>query len=117
MPDHVSARHDEILGLALSNDLVQEAPTLATLQARADDIASIVGAHGGRNVRVFGSVARGDARPGSDVDLLVDVERGTGVPGLSAMEIELEELLGCRVDVVTSGHDRMAHIHDDAVPL
>ncbi len=117
VPEDISVRHDEILGLTLSSELAREAPTLAALRARADDIARIVGAHGGRNVRVFGSVARGEARPGSDVDLLVDVERGTGLFGLTAMEIELEQLLGCSVDVVSSGHDRMAHIHEDAVSL
>ncbi len=110
----------EHLGLALTfepSERAREAPTLEALRSMAEDIARIVGAHGGRNVRVFGSVARGEARPGSDIDLLVDVERGTGLFGLSAMEIELEKLLGCPVDVVTSGHDRMAHIQEDAVPL
>ena len=110
----------EHLGLALTfepSERAREAPTLEALRARADDIAQIARAHGGRNVRVFGSVARGEARPGSDVDLLVDVERGTSLFDLSAMETELEALIGCPVDVVTSGHDRMAHIHEDAVPL
>lgn len=110
----------EHLGLALSfepSERAREAPTLEALRAMADDIAKIVGAHGGRNVRVFGSVARGEARPGSDVDLLVEVERGTSLFELSAMETELEALVGCSVDVVTAGHDRMAHIHDDAVAL
>lgn len=92
-------------------------PTLAELQAKQDAIERIVKAHGGRNVRVFGSVARGDARPGSDVDLLVEVGPGTGLLELGAMEDELEEALGRRVDVVTSGHGRMQHIHDEAVPL
>lgn len=110
----------EHLGLALSfepSERAREAPTLEALRGMADDIAKIVGAHGGRNVRIFGSVARGEARPGSDVDLLVDVERGTSLFELSAMETELEALVGCSVDVVTAGHDRMAHIHDDAVAL
>lgn len=112
----------EHLGLALTFERSEtgeasKAPTLEALRLRADQIAEIVAAHGGRNVRVFGSVARGQARPGSDVDLLVDLDRGTGLFGLSAMEIELAQLLGCPVDVVTSGHDRMAHIHEEAVAL
>ena len=109
----------EHLGLALTFERSEasEAPTLEALRRRADEIAEIVAAHGGRNVRVFGSVARGQARPGSDVDLLVDLDRGTSLFGLSAMEIELEQLLGCPVDVVTSGHDRMAHIHEEAIAL
>lgn len=110
----------EHLGLALTfepSERARGAPTLAALRERAGEIATIVAAHGGRNVRVFGSVARGEARPGSDVDLLVDMERGTSLFELSAMEIELEELIGCSVDVVTAGHDRMAHIHEEAVAL
>jgi predicted nucleotidyltransferase len=47
--------------------------TLARLWARRDEILRIVAAHDARSVRVFGSVARGDARAGSDVDLLVDI--------------------------------------------
>jgi predicted nucleotidyltransferase len=48
--------------------------TWATLQLRRNDILSIAARHGAQNVRVFGSVARGDARPDSDVDFLVDKE-------------------------------------------
>lgn len=109
----------EHLGLALTFERSEasEAPTLEALRRRADEIGEIVAAHGGRNVRVFGSVARGDAGRGSDVDLLVDLDRGVGLFGLSAMEIALEQLLGCPVDVVTSGHDRMAHIHEEAIAL
>ncbi len=92
-------------------------PTLAELKDRVDVIERIVSAHGGGNVRVFGSVARGDARSGSDIDLLVDVKPGTGLLELGAMEDDLEQALGCRVDVVTAGHGRMQHIHDEAVPL
>ncbi|MGQ0431663.1 MAG: nucleotidyltransferase domain-containing protein [Microthrixaceae bacterium] len=110
----------EHLGLRLALEREPRAltvPKLAELRAKVDVIERIVEAHGGRHVRVFGSVARGDARPGSDVDLLVDVEPGTGLLELGAMEDELSEVLGLRVDVVTSGHGRMRHIHDDAVPL
>jgi len=110
----------EHLGLRLALERQPEAaaaPTLAEVQAKADLIERVVEAHGGRNVRIFGSVARGDARPGSDVDLLVDVKPGTGLLELGAMEDELQQALGRRVDVVTSGHGRMNHIHDDAVPL
>lgn len=110
----------EHLGLAISltpSEPATHPPTLEALRARAEEIARVVNAHGGHNVRVFGSVARGDAGPGSDVDLLVDLDQGIGLFGLSAMERELEGLLGCPVDVVTSGHGRMAHVHDDAVLL
>lgn len=73
------------------------------LGERRSDILRIAAHHGARNVRVFGSVARGDARADSDLDLLVDAgpERSTFFPaGLIA---DLEECLGRRVDVLTEG--------------
>jgi len=57
--------------------------------------------HGARNIRVFGSVARGDDRSDSDVDLLVDVEPGRTLLDVTALEQDLQELLGRRVDVLT----------------
>ena len=55
---------------------------------------------GARSVHVFGSVAHGEDTPGSDVDLLVDLDDGVGLVTLAALERELTELLGNRVDVV-----------------
>lgn len=55
------------------------------------------------NVRVFGSVARGEDHADSDVDLLVDLESGVGLVGLAALTRELTELLGVPVDVVPAG--------------
>lgn len=57
--------------------------------------------HGGRNIRVFGSVARGDDRPDSDLDLLIDLEKGRTLLDLIAIQQDLEELLGRKVDVHT----------------
>jgi len=57
--------------------------------------------HGARNVRVFGSTARGEAGPQSDIDLLVDVESGRTLLDLIAFEQDLEEVLGCSVQVLT----------------
>jgi len=57
--------------------------------------------HGARDVRVFGSVARGDAGPGSDLDLLVDFEPGRSLLDQVALTQDLEQLLGTHVDVVT----------------
>jgi predicted nucleotidyltransferase len=57
--------------------------------------------HGASNVRVFGSVARGEAGPDSDVDLLVDLEPGRSLLDLGGLLMDLRNLLGCRVDVVT----------------
>ena len=59
--------------------------------------------HGARNVRVFGSIARGDAGPTGDLDLLVDVEPGRTLLDVIALEQDLEQLLGRRVEVLTDG--------------
>ena len=71
------------------------------LQARREEILHLAAKHGAYNVRVFGSVARGDAGPTSDVDLLVDCgpNRTPFFPG--GLLAELEELLGRRVQVLT----------------
>jgi uncharacterized protein len=66
-----------------------------------EEILRIAARHGATNVRVFGSVATGTVGPESDLDLLVDVgaNRSPWFPG--GLLMDLEELLGCRVDVVT----------------
>ena len=71
------------------------------LAAKRQEILAIAARHGARNVRVFGSVARGEARPDSDVDLLVEVgpDRTFFFPG--GLIADLEELLGTKVQVVT----------------
>lgn len=63
----------------------------------------IAAAHGARNVRVFGSVGRGEASTSSDLDLLVDMSEGRSLFDLVALGDELEEALGVEVDVVTEG--------------
>ncbi|MBI3321979.1 MAG: nucleotidyltransferase family protein [Candidatus Omnitrophica bacterium] len=65
------------------------------------EILRLAAKYGARNMRVFGSVARGDARPDSDIDVLVDLEPGHSLLDLGGLLIELQELLGCHVDVVT----------------
>jgi uncharacterized protein len=55
------------------------------------------------NPRIFGSVARGEDTGQSDLDILVDVQPGTSLYDLAGVEIELEALLGCRVEVLTKG--------------
>ena len=57
--------------------------------------------HGARNVRLIGSVARGDARADSDLDILVELEQGRSLLDHAALMIELETLLGCKVDIAT----------------
>ena len=71
------------------------------LKNRRQEIISLAGRYGAHNVRVFGSVARGDAGPESDVDILVDVDPGKSLFDLGGLLMELRDLLGCDVDVVT----------------
>lgn len=76
--------------------------------------------HGAHNLRVFGSVARGQANPESDVDLVVDFDRGRSLMDHGELMMDLEEVLGCRVDVVSERglRDRFrARVLADAVPL
>jgi uncharacterized protein len=77
-------------------------PTLDALRARRGEILATARRHGARTVRVFGSVARGEADAGSDLDLLVDLEPGHGLLDLCGLEREISELLGCRVEAGTS---------------
>jgi uncharacterized protein len=65
------------------------------------EILRLAREHGARNVRLFGSIARGDATPESDVDILVELEPGRNLLDLSGLLLDLQDLLGCKVDVVT----------------
>ena len=80
----------------------RRAPTLADLRARREEILALAERYGASNVRVFGSVARGDATPDSDIDLLVnqDWNRLSGWGGMELI-VRLESMLGRRVDVAT----------------
>ncbi len=71
------------------------------LKSRREEILRIAAKHGAQNVRVFGSVARGEADSRSDIDLLVEFERGTTLLGHAALVQELEGLLGVKIDVVS----------------
>jgi predicted nucleotidyltransferase len=84
---------------ALVSD-TQDTPTLEGLRARRDEILKVAELRGARNVRVFGSVARGEASVDSDIDLLVDMEPDRTALDLSELILDLEETLGRRVDVV-----------------
>jgi uncharacterized protein len=76
--------------------------TLQELLTKRDEILKIADRHGAFNVRVFGSVARGEADAQSDVDVLVDYDRTRRTPWFPMGLIEeLEALLSCKVDVVT----------------
>ena len=68
---------------------------------KREDILRIAKKHGASNLRIFGSVARGENDSKSDLDLLVDLEQGRSLLDHAALYLELEELLQCKVDVAT----------------
>ena len=71
------------------------------LQDKRDEILRIAVSHGARDIRVFGSQGRGAARPDSDIDILVQLGPDQSLLDLIAIKQDLEDLLGCKVDVVT----------------
>jgi predicted nucleotidyltransferase len=71
------------------------------LADRKDDILRLAAKHGASNVRVFGSVAEGTADDRSDIDFLVELEKGRTLLDLGGLLMDLQELLNRKVDVVT----------------
>lgn len=71
------------------------------LGTRREDIFRLARKHGAKNIRVFGSVARGEADERSDLDFLVEMEAGRSLLDLGGLQYDLEALLGHPVDVVT----------------
>ena|SRR2546426_6931314 len=71
------------------------------LQEKREEILRIASKYGARKVRVFGSLARGEADEQSDIDFLVELEPGRSLLELGGLQFELASLLDCRVDVVT----------------
>jgi len=95
--------------------------TLAEVRTRyREQIVAAASRRGAHNVRVFGSVARGEQLPGSDIDLLVDFEPGRSLLDLTGLLLDLENVLPCKVDVVSARglKPRLAtEVLRDAVPL
>lgn len=71
------------------------------LKENRDAVIALAAKHGARKPRIFGSVARGEAGPESDIDLLVKMEEGRNLLDLSALALDLRDLLGVKVDVVS----------------
>jgi predicted nucleotidyltransferase len=78
----------------------RRAPTLHDLRARRAELIGIAAQHGASNVRVFGSVARGDANSASDIDLLVELEPARSLFDLGGLCEDLQDALGRKVDVI-----------------
>ena len=76
-------------------------PSLGRLRIKRDKILRLARTYGAKNVRVFGSVARGRADAKSDVDFLVELEPGRSLLDLGGLLMDLQGLLQCKVDVVT----------------
>lgn len=97
-------------------------PTLDDLRAQRAQILALAKAHGAYNVRIFGSVARGEASSNSDVDILVSFYEGASIYNISGLWQDLQELLGRSVDLLTDDeqprHKKfMRQVLKRAVPL
>jgi uncharacterized protein len=90
------------------------------LREKRDDIKRIAARHGAYNIRVFGSVARGEAGPESDIDILIDVGPTTSSWFPAGLILDLEDLLGRRVEVITEkalNPELRDHVLREAIPL
>lgn len=89
------------------------------MEAKREAIKAAAARHHGRRVRLFGSIARGEERPDSDIDLLVDFDPESSLFDVIRLTRELEELLGLPVDVVSTGglKERDARILAEAIDL
>jgi predicted nucleotidyltransferase len=76
---------------------------LEQVRQRREVIERLAAQYGARDVRIFGSVARGQQREASDLDVLVKFDRGRSLFDLIGLKQDLEELLGCPVDVISEG--------------
>ncbi|UIE36211.1 nucleotidyltransferase family protein [Leptodesmis sichuanensis] len=91
-----------------------------TLKNKRSEILAIAARYGASNIRVFGSVARGEENPDSDIDFLVEIEPGRSLLDQIALMQDLERLLGCKVDVAEPDtlHEKIRNrVLQEAIPL
>ncbi len=94
--------------------------TSTELRKRREEIIAIATRYGASDIRIFGSVARGDATENSDLDLIVRFEPGRSLFDQGGLLMDLRELLGMKVDVISEGalSGRFGQIaNEEAVPL
>ena len=90
------------------------------LELKRNEVLALTARSKVANVRVFGSARRGEDKDGSDLDLLADALPGATLFDLGGLQVELEELLGVRVDLLTPGDLPVKfreHVLKDAVPV
>lgn len=102
------------------SEMVRIPPTLTEIRNKRDEILRIAARYGVTHVRIFGSVARGDAKPESDIDFLVEYPARFSLLDLAGLVNDLEALLGHRVEIASGTNLReelRPYIMRDAVPL
>jgi len=110
----------EVVETALRDYLHRDSmPTLDGWRRRREELLAIADRHGARNVRILGSIARGEGRSDSDVDFLVDIEPGRSLLDLSSLILDLEDALGREVNVVEISRPSAVadRIVREAIPL
>jgi hypothetical protein len=92
--------------------------SLEQIRGYREDIKQLASYYGAHNLRIFGSVARGESGPDSDLDVLVKFEAGRSLLDQAGLQLDLADLLGCKVDVVSEGALKSKHrILQDAIAL
>ncbi|MGA2295372.1 MAG: helix-turn-helix domain-containing protein [Acidimicrobiales bacterium] len=115
--------HRLVLDLEHSSEFqpgLPDTPLGRRLRQRRRSVLDCAARHGASNVRVFGSTARGEDQPDSDVDFVVDFDRSKGLFTLEALRRELSEILGVSVDVAPSDSLRprvREEVEREAIPL
>jgi predicted nucleotidyltransferase len=101
-------------------DLVTGAAIGEAIREQREAILRVAAVHGATQVRLIGSVARGEERPDSDVDLLVTWQAETSLLDQAALKLELESLLGRKVDIASDGWVKPSireSVYRDAIAL
>lgn len=94
--------------------------TKTDVLSKRKDILSLARLHGAASIKIFGSVARGEELPNSDVDFLVQMENGRSLLDMGGLLMDLQDLLGCKVDVASENGLRPRikdHVLQEAMPI